>query len=149
MHTEENVVYIKDGESYKEMPRLLSEFNHPWRDLVFEDDIVAVFNDKYPVSEVHMLYVPKIDTPEAIAYAYRLAYENAQVVLNHPGPDNDFTGFNIGMNIGKSAGQTIDYPHIHLIMRADGDSENPVGGIRKVVDGNGSYSDDEPSSTIH
>lgn len=39
-------------------------------------------------------------------------------------------GINIGMNIGKSAGQTIDHLHIHIIPRYTGDVENPIGGVR-------------------
>lgn len=43
------------------------------------------------------------------------------------------TGYNIGMNCGKSAGQTIMHIHVHLIPRYDGDVENPRGGVRGVI----------------
>ena len=42
-------------------------------------------------------------------------------------------GFNIGQNIGESAGQTVMYPHIHLIPRTTGDCEDPRGGVRGVI----------------
>ena len=45
----------------------------------------------------------------------------------------DISGFNIGMNCGESAGQTIFHCHIHLIPRRDGDCENPRGGVRGVI----------------
>ena len=48
-------------------------------------------------------------------------------------------GFNIGMNAGASAGQTIFHCHIHLIPRRSGDVENPKGGIRHLIPGKGYY----------
>jgi diadenosine tetraphosphate (Ap4A) HIT family hydrolase len=46
---------------------------------------------------------------------------------------NNITGYNIGLNIGASAGQTCMYPHVHLIFRRDGDMEDPRGGVRGVI----------------
>jgi diadenosine tetraphosphate (Ap4A) HIT family hydrolase len=48
-------------------------------------------------------------------------------------------GFNVGMNNGSSAGQTVMWPHIHLILRKTGDCENPKGGVRHVIPGKGDY----------
>ena len=47
--------------------------------------------------------------------------------------DSTITGFNVGMNNGVSAGQTIFHAHIHLIPRRDGDIETPRGGVRGVI----------------
>jgi ATP adenylyltransferase len=47
--------------------------------------------------------------------------------------DPSITGFNIGINCGQSAGQTIFHAHIHLIPRRNGDTPNPVGGVRGVI----------------
>ena len=47
--------------------------------------------------------------------------------------DNSITGFNIGMNIGEDAGQTIFHFHIHIIPRRKDDIDNPRGGIRGVI----------------
>jgi diadenosine tetraphosphate (Ap4A) HIT family hydrolase len=52
---------------------------------------------------------------------------------------NNITGYNVGINVGNSAGQTCMYPHVHLIFRRDGDCENPKGGIRHCVPGKGDY----------
>ena len=47
--------------------------------------------------------------------------------------DNEITGFNVGVNIGKDAGQSIMHCHIHLIPRRKGDVEDPRGGVRGVI----------------
>ena len=47
--------------------------------------------------------------------------------------DNEITGFNVGVNVGKDAGQSIMHCHIHLIPRRKGDIENPRGGVRGVI----------------
>jgi diadenosine tetraphosphate (Ap4A) HIT family hydrolase len=46
---------------------------------------------------------------------------------------------NVGTNIGEAAGQTVFHTHWHIIPRWDRDTDAPIGGIRKVLDGNGSY----------
>jgi diadenosine tetraphosphate (Ap4A) HIT family hydrolase len=48
-------------------------------------------------------------------------------------------GFNIGMNYGHAAGQTVEWPHFHLIPRRAGDVEDPTGGIRHVIPGKANY----------
>ncbi len=53
--------------------------------------------------------------------------------------DHSVTGFNIGTNIGESAGQTIFHAHIHLIPRRNGDTSNPRGGVRGVIPEKMSY----------
>jgi diadenosine tetraphosphate (Ap4A) HIT family hydrolase len=55
------------------------------------------------------------------------------------GGDSSVTGFNIGINIGESAGQTIFHAHIHLIPRRNGDTPEPRGGVRWVIPGKMSY----------
>ena len=50
--------------------------------------------------------------------------------------------FNIGINMGRAAGQTVMYPHVHLIPRRTGDCEDPVGGVRGVVAGQANYKTD-------
>lgn len=53
--------------------------------------------------------------------------------------DVPITGYNIGINNGASAGQTIMHLHIHLIPRRDGDVDGPAGGVRHVIPGRGNY----------
>jgi len=53
--------------------------------------------------------------------------------------DAAVAGFNVGVNIGEAAGQTIYHCHIHLIPRRRGDVENPRGGVRHLIPGKGNY----------
>lgn len=60
--------------------------------------------------------------------------------------DPAVTGFNIGVNIGAAAGQTVFHVHMHLIPRRDGDTPAPRGGVRGVIPGRRSYSDGRDDS---
>jgi diadenosine tetraphosphate (Ap4A) HIT family hydrolase len=117
------------------MDKELETANVPWTDKIDEDFHVAIYRDKYPVSHGHMLFVPKYDTPEVIQDAFYDAYKYGLALIKSGKAD----GFNIGMNIGKVAGQTVMYPHVHLIPRYEGDVKDPTGGIRNVIPGKGNY----------
>ena len=92
---------------------------------IFEDENTAVFRDKYPCVKGHTLFIPKKDTPEHIGESYKLAYYCGKEWVKKGNMD----GFNIGMNIGDCAGQTIMWPHIHFIPRNNGDADHK-GGLR-------------------
>ena len=53
--------------------------------------------------------------------------------------DTSVSGFNVGMNNGYTAGQTVDHAHVHLIPRRQGDVQDPTGGVRGVIPGKASY----------
>ena len=57
--------------------------------------------------------------------------------------DKSIEAFNIGMNCGEVAGQTICHCHVHLIPRRRGDVESPRGGVRHIIRGKGNYLDDK------
>jgi len=80
--------------------------------------------------------VPKLNTEECILKCFNFAQSmgNQNIVSN-----NNITGYNIGLNMGESAGQTCMYPHVHLIFRRDGDTDEPIGGVRNVIPGKGNY----------
>ena len=59
-----------------------------------------------------------------------MLHEQRQSILDH---DNTVTGFNVGINAGASAGQTVFHVHVHLIPRRDGDVVDPRGGVRGVI----------------
>lgn len=113
----------------------LSTASVPWKNPIKEDYHVVTFKDGFPVTEGHLLFVPKYNTPEVLQDAFYDAYHKGIAMINA----GECDGFNIGLNIGESAGQTVMYPHIHLIPRRKGDVDDPTGGVRNVIPGKGNY----------
>jgi diadenosine tetraphosphate (Ap4A) HIT family hydrolase len=118
-----------------DLPNDIDDAKVPWDMLVVEDFHVKVFHDKYPVTEGHLLYVPKYNTINVLMDAIEDAVRHGINQVNA----GVWQGFNIGMNYGTAAGQTVSWPHIHLIPRTTGDCEDPVGGVRNVIPGKGNY----------
>jgi len=103
----------------------------PWTEVEVGTRDFIIFRDIYPVTEGHTLIVPRENTIENINKCFKFALEMGnQNVLSDK---TNITGYNIGINIGQSAGQTCMYPHVHLIFRRDGDMEDPRGGVRGVI----------------
>ena len=67
---------------------------------------------------------------------YRMLKDNMRFLESK---DRTIKGFNVGVNIGEVAGQSIQHCHWHLIPRRNGDVENPRGGVRHVIPGKGNY----------
>jgi diadenosine tetraphosphate (Ap4A) HIT family hydrolase len=107
----------------------------PWDNVVQDDYHVVVFRDKYPVTEGHLLFVPKYAADGVIEDCFADALMHGKKMV----ADGHWDGFNIGMNWGEAAGQTVPYPHVHLIPRRKGDVEDPVGGVRNTIPGKGNY----------
>ena len=107
----------------------------PWTTVKAEEETVVVFRDNFPVTRGHLLFVPRENTLDGIMDCFKLAYKYGQreVIVG------DADGFNIGMNNLAAAGQTVMYPHVHMIPRRDGDCADPVGGVRAVVPGQANY----------
>ncbi len=105
--------------------------------VIAENNLAYAVYDGYPVTEYHILIIPKRHTPtyfdlyqpEVNACNQLLQDMKARVEEK----DKTVTGFNIGMNNGKDAGQTIFHCHIHLIPRRQGDVDTPKGGVRGVI----------------
>ena len=114
-----------------------AEGRAPWTEVTFDTRDFVVFKDKYPVTDGHLLIVPKKATQENILKCFNFA-----VTMGHDNvvsEKTDISGYNMGINIGESAGQTVMYPHVHLIFRRNGDVSNPQGGVRHCVPGKGYY----------
>jgi diadenosine tetraphosphate (Ap4A) HIT family hydrolase len=109
----------------------------PWDLAVseLEDFHVAVFRDRFPVTHGHLLFVPKYNTPSVIVNAFESALNHGNRLVSEGACD----AFNVGINMGPAAGQTVMYPHVHLILRNHGDCADPVGGVRSVVFGQANY----------
>lgn len=107
----------------------------PWDDLVWEDLDMAVFRDRYPVTSGHLLFVPKHNSDIPIETAFGAALREGRRLVQAGVCDS----FNVGINCGIGAGQTVMYPHVHLIPRRIGDCANPTGGVRGVIFGQQDY----------
>jgi ATP adenylyltransferase len=115
----------------------------PKHNLVAETELAYAVRDAFPVTTLHTLVIPKrhvrgyfeLGQPELNA-CYRLLEEQKQAIKQ---ADSSVEGFNIGVNDGVVAGQTVFHCHVHLIPRRKGDVEDPTGGIRNVVPGKGAY----------
>jgi len=110
---------------------------------VAECGAVAAFQDGFPVTPGHLLVVPKRHVADGLALSQQ-EIRDSEVLIRRlveqiRKDDPGVTGFNIGINIGRSAGQTVMHAHIHLIPRRDGDTDDPKGGVRGVIQGKRGY----------
>lgn len=107
----------------------------PWKELILDLGMVKVYADKFPVTMGHRLFVPAQDDADHVAECFRQAYKLGNFFIQQ----GVCQGFNVGMNMGSTAGQTVMYPHIHLIPRRNGDAPDPIGGVRAVIPGQANY----------
>jgi diadenosine tetraphosphate (Ap4A) HIT family hydrolase len=106
------------------------------KEAVFEDELAYARYDSNSLSPGHMLVVPKrhvadffdMSSPEQAA-VLELLNRAKQLVAQKHSPD----GYNIGVNVGKAAGQNRMHVHVHLIPRYAGDVPDPSGGVRCVL----------------
>lgn len=106
----------------------------PSRIILSNNHAIAI-RDGFPVSQGHTLIIPKrhiaslfAATTEEQAALFDLLGQARQQLLDEYKPN----GFNIGINDGAAAGQTVMHLHIHLIPRYDGDQPDPRGGVRWI-----------------
>lgn len=104
---------------------------------------VFAVKDKYPVTPGHLLIIPYRHTEDYFSMTQeerRDAEELLRVLRSKVlEEDRSVAGFNVGMNCGASAGQTVMHAHIHLVPRRDGDTHDPRGGVRGCVPGKMEY----------
>jgi len=114
----------------------------PIENKLYESKSFFLIYDKFPVSPGHILIISKeikvdyfdLNIQEQIELQEMIIKAKEIIELKFK-PD----GYNIGMNCGAVAGQTVMHFHCHLIPRYDGDMENPRGGIRHCIEGKGYY----------
>ncbi len=111
--------------------------------IIDEHGTVFAIADSYPVAKGHILVLPRRHTPDFFSMTSE-EWKDAEDLLRKLreralSSDATITGFNVGMNCGTSAGQTILHAHIHLIPRRDGDTPHPRGGVRGVIPDKMSY----------
>jgi diadenosine tetraphosphate (Ap4A) HIT family hydrolase len=112
-------------------------------DWIASNDLAFAIEDRYPVSPGHALVV----TRRLVATWFETSREERQAVFDlvdevkrlldtrTPAPE----GYNIGINCGAAAGQTVMHLHVHVIPRYHGDVTNPTGGVRHVIPAKGDY----------
>jgi diadenosine tetraphosphate (Ap4A) HIT family hydrolase len=113
--------------------------------IVEEFDSVFAVEDQYPVTPGHLLVITRRHTRDLFTMTpqEKKDAERLLEILQKRILEKDFSasGFNVGVNCGVSAGQTIMHAHIHLIPRRDGDIPNPAGGVRGVIPERRAYGD--------
>lgn len=107
-----------------------------------ENDLAVWIRDAFPVSLGHSLIIPKRHigsffeaTEEERSALMALVEQAKEVAGTEFGPD----GYNIGINDGQAAGQTVPHLHIHLIPRFKGDQPDPRGGVRWLFPAKANY----------
>ena len=104
--------------------------------IVLENEYAFVMFDEFPVNKGHMLFMTKRHvkdffgtTTEEKNAIFELIEKAKEILDKKYSPD----GYNIGMNCGEAAGQSVLHVHIHLIPRYVGDVKNPRGGVRGII----------------
>lgn len=105
--------------------------------------LAFAIRDNYPVTHLHTLVIPKrhaatffdLFEPERRAINQLLSGLRVEIMKK----DASVSGFNVGMNNGDAAGQTVGHAHVHLIPRRQGDVQDPRGGVRGVIPGKAAY----------
>jgi len=130
------VLSVEDKKEKKRDPNNPCLFCTDPKGLSLDSELAFSARDTYGVSPGHTLVIPKRHvasffelTPEEIAACMKLINEEKKNIDEAFRPD----GYNIGVNIGTAAGQSILHVHIHIIPRYKGDVENPQGGVRHVL----------------
>jgi len=110
--------------------------------IIYSNDYFFIIEDAFPVSPGHLLIISNVVRTDYFSLTNEEKHNLVDtievaksLVLKRYKPD----GFNIGMNCGETAGQTVFHFHCHLIPRYKGDMENPRGGVRYCIPEKGSY----------
>ena len=106
-------------------------------EVVAEHNSVFAIKDNYPMTKGHHLIISFRHTENYFSMNDQEREDTTALLkvlkLQLEEGDPTITGFNIGMNSGETAGQTVMHSHIHLIPRRKGDTPNPRGGVRGVI----------------
>jgi ATP adenylyltransferase len=111
--------------------------------VLLENELALCIADAYPVNEGHSLVIPRrhgvdgmaLHQPEWNAVVEVLKQLREQLRAQ----DTTISGWNVGLNSGETAGQTVFHAHWHLIPRRTGDDKSPRGGLRGVIEGKQHY----------
>jgi diadenosine tetraphosphate (Ap4A) HIT family hydrolase len=111
-------------------------------DALFENDLCYAINDRFPVTRGHTLVIPKRHYADVFE-STRAELEAFAAMIGRVKESIDEAlsplGYNVGVNCGRAAGQSIMHVHIHVIPRYRDDHTDPTGGVRRVMPGRGRY----------
>ena len=105
-------------------------------EIILSNDLAFAVYDRFPVNEGHMLIIPRRhieDLWSSTSEEQKAFGDLLEDCKKHLDKTFNPAGYNIGINCGEAAGQTIFHLHIHLIHHYTGDIENPRGGVRGVI----------------
>jgi diadenosine tetraphosphate (Ap4A) HIT family hydrolase len=110
--------------------------------IIYQGKYFFLIKDGYPVSPGHILIISnkekvdyfELDNNELIELT-ELIHKAKEIIESKYEPN----GYNVGMNCGEVAGQSVMHFHCHIIPRYKGDMKNPKGGIRHCIEGKGNY----------
>ncbi len=116
---------------------------HGSREILWQDELSFAIRDAFPISPGHALVIPKRHiasfwdcTPEEKASLMAGAdwlKEDLEISFS------SIDGWNLGVNVGGAAGQTVYHVHLHVVPRFEGDVEDPTGGVRGTMPGEANY----------
>jgi ATP adenylyltransferase len=138
---DEDFRVVRESINARESGCVFSEL--PAERVIASNPLAFAVRDSLPVTELHTVVMPRrhaatffdLFEPERRAINQLLAALRAEIMKKNAA----VSGFNIGMNGGKAAGQTVDHAHVHLIPRRQGDVQEPRGGVRGVIPGKAAY----------
>ena len=110
--------------------------------IVAQAPLACALRDGFPVSPGHVLVIPRRHIPswfEATPEERIAIFDLLDAVKKTTDDRSHPQGYNIGINVGEAAGQTVMHLHVHLIPRFDGDVSDPSGGVRFVIPSKGNY----------
>jgi diadenosine tetraphosphate (Ap4A) HIT family hydrolase len=110
--------------------------------ILSESDDFLIIKDIFPVSPCHMLIISKREASDFFSLTDSERNQlNKSILITKSLIELELKpdGYNIGMNCGEAAGQTVFHFNCHVIPRYFGDMENPRGGVRHCVEGKGNY----------
>ena len=121
--------------------------NNPFKSIpesrvLSESESFFIIKDIYPVSPGHILIISKREVTNFFELTDSERKQLNESILKAKSLiELDYTpdGYNIGMNCGEAAGQTVFHFHCHVIPRYYGDMKNPRGGVRHCIEGKGNY----------
>ena len=121
--------------------------NNPFKSIceskvLFKTDNFFIIKDTFPVSQGHLLIISQREVKDYFSLSdYERDQLNQSILVAKLLIEKEFKpdGYNIGMNCGEAAGQTVFHFHCHVIPRYNGDMKNPRGGVRHCVKGKGNY----------